>query len=177
MSIRSFKSYFSTYLLSLPLARWNFLKGRFVKQTGPVLQVTGSIVLLLQECSVRITLTEPNAGLFSLVGVATAVTGIGALIIGAEMLATLTGFFSSPGVLLLLKKLNRPVYAPLLLSCNAGGGGVAGDRDTVPIPGVIGIRGEDGGIELASETVRATESRFEVLGIMASRLLNASYRS
>jgi len=50
----------------------------------------------------------PNAGLFSLVGVVAA-TGIGALIIGADMLPTLNVLFSSLGVLLLLKKLNRPV--------------------------------------------------------------------
>jgi hypothetical protein len=61
-----------------------------------------------------------------------------------------------------------------LLSCTANGLDVAGDKDTVPKAGVIGIRGEDGGIELASETVNAIESRFMVLGIMASRFLNAS---
>lgn len=121
-----------------------------------------------------ITLTEPNAGLFSLVGVATAVTGVGALIIGAEMLATLNVLFSSPGVLLLLKKLNRPVYPPLLPSCTAGRVDGDCDRDTVPIPGVIGIRGEDGGIELASETVNAAELRFALLELAASRVLNAS---
>lgn len=49
-----------------------------------------------------------------------------------------------------------------------------GDKDTVPIPGVTGSRGEEGGIELASETVNAAESRFVLLDIVDSRYLNAS---
>lgn len=49
-----------------------------------------------------------------------------------------------------------------------------GDKETVPIPEVMDIRGEDGGIELASEVVNAIESRFAVLEIAASRFLNAS---
>lgn len=65
--------------------------------------------LLLRGGSGRIVLTEPNTGLFSLGGAAVPVPVIGALITGAEMLAILSVFFSSPGVLLLLKKLNRPV--------------------------------------------------------------------
>jgi hypothetical protein len=104
-----FELYFDAYLLSLPLARWYFLQGRFVYQTGPILRVMESIVLLLGNGSGRFALTVPNAGLFSLVGAVEAVTGMGALIIGAEMLATLNVFFSSPGVLDLPKKLNRPV--------------------------------------------------------------------